>query len=51
MPLDVLWYENDSLEIGFERRIEQDDPHFRAVSEGWSEALKSAFASLPDFPG
>ncbi|MGO4836987.1 peptidase, partial [Rhizobiaceae sp. 2RAB30] len=32
------------------KRIGQDDPYYRTVTEGWSDALKSAFASLPDFP-
>ncbi|EKF43734.1 proteasome-type protease [Nitratireductor indicus] len=49
LPLDVLFYERDSFRIGYQRRIEGDDPYFRTISEGWSSALKSAFKSLPDF--
>lgn len=49
LPLDLLYYPRDSLRIGFEKRIEQDDPYFRTISDGWSSALKSAFKSLPDF--
>ncbi|MBO6719746.1 MAG: proteasome-type protease [Rhizobiaceae bacterium] len=50
MPLDMLFYERDSLDVGFEMRVGADDAYFRSISEGWSTALRSAFASLPDFP-
>jgi putative proteasome-type protease len=49
MPLDMLFYERDSFEIGFQKRITKDDPYFRTISDGWSNALRSAFGSLPDF--
>jgi putative proteasome-type protease len=50
LPLDLLNYEKDSFQVGLQRRIASDDPYYRAVSEGWSNALKNAFKSLPDFP-
>ncbi|MBX3598597.1 MAG: proteasome-type protease [Rhizobiaceae bacterium] len=49
LPLDLLFYEAGSLQVGTRRRIGFDDPYYRAVSEGWSSALKQAFKSLPDF--
>jgi putative proteasome-type protease len=49
MPLDMLFYERDSFEIGFQKRITYDDPYFRTISDGWSNALRTAFGSLPDF--
>lgn len=49
LPLDLLFYERDSFRIGYQKRIEHDDPYFRSISEGWSSALKTAFKSLPDF--
>ncbi len=49
MPLDMLFYERDSFEIGFQKRITNDDPYFRTISDGWSNALRTAFGSLPDF--
>ncbi|WP_265518411.1 proteasome-type protease [Nitratireductor luteus] len=49
MPLDLMFYERDTYQVSFERRIEIDDPYFRAISDGWSSALKEAFRSLPDF--
>ena len=50
LPLDLLFYERDSFEIGFEKRIGADDPYYQSISSGWSEALRSAFNKLPDFP-
>ena len=49
LPLDLLFYERDSFKVGFEKRMGQDDPYLRTISDGWSDALKSAFGSLPDF--
>lgn len=49
LPLDLAYCERDSFTVGYRKRIEQDDPYFRTVSEGWSSALKSAIKSLPDF--
>jgi putative proteasome-type protease len=49
LPLDLVFYEKDSFKVGMQRRIAQDDPYYRQVSEGWSDALKMAFKSLPDF--
>jgi putative proteasome-type protease len=49
MPLDMLFYERDSFQIGFQKRITSDDPYFRTISDGWSDALRTAFGSLPDF--
>lgn len=50
LPLDLLFYERDSLKVKFKKRISKDDPYFRTISDGWSNALRAAFASLPDFP-
>jgi putative proteasome-type protease len=47
LPLDLQIYEADSLRLGTRRRFERDDPYYLSVSEGWSEALKTAFTSLP----
>jgi putative proteasome-type protease len=50
LPLDLFFYERDSLKPGLRKRIGQDDPYYRTISDGWSNALKNAFKSLPDFP-
>ncbi|AEH88633.1 peptidase [Mesorhizobium sp. B283B1A] len=51
LPLDLLFLENDAFKVGLRKRIGQDDQYYRTISDGWSNALKTAFASLPDFPG
>ena len=51
LPLDLLFLEQDALRVGLNRRIGQDDPYYRTISDGWSNALKIAFSNLPDFPG
>ena len=50
LPLDLMFYEKDSFKVGLKKRISQDDPYYRTVSDGWSNALRQAFKSLPDFP-
>lgn len=49
LPLDLLLYKNDEFAAFHERRITGEDPYFESISEGWSEALRSAFHSLPDY--
>jgi len=49
LPLDLLVAERDNFKPLHERRIEQTDPYFDAISSSWSEALRSAFHSLPDY--
>ncbi|RWQ48843.1 MAG: peptidase [Mesorhizobium sp.] len=44
LPLDLLFYEKDAFKVSLKKRIAQDDQYYR------SNALKAAFASLPDFP-
>lgn len=47
-PLDMRLYETDSLKPGLSRRFAADDPYFVDISNGWGNALKLAFDSLPD---
>lgn len=49
MPLDLLVLERDNFEPLHQRRIVEDDPYFRTISSGWSEALRKAFEGLPDY--
>jgi putative proteasome-type protease len=49
LPLDLLVIKRDEFEPLHERRIEHGDPYFDAISSSWSEALRSAFHSLPDY--
>jgi putative proteasome-type protease len=49
LPLDLLVIERDQFEPTHQRRVTGQDPYYQAVSAGWSEALKNAFHSLPDY--
>jgi len=49
LPLDLHAYQADTLDVGVQQRIEVDDPYFAAISDGWGDALKHAFRSLPDY--
>ena len=49
LPLDVQVYEKDSFTSGHNRRMEADDPYYQTIANGWSEALKEAFQSLPNY--
>lgn len=49
LPLDMQFYSLDSLKKGYEKRITENDPYYRQISDGWSNALRMAFDSLPDF--
>jgi putative proteasome-type protease len=49
MPIDMVVYNTDNLSIDRVRRIEQDDPYFRSISQKWSEALRSAVEKIEEF--
>jgi putative proteasome-type protease len=51
MPVDLLIYRKDTLEIGEQRRIDENDTYFRKLSSGWSEALRDAFAHIEEYEG
>ncbi len=48
MPLDLAVLPDDSCAFSELRRIEADDKGFRALSDAWSNALRDAFADMPD---
>lgn len=49
MPIDLLMYERDSLEISYQRRIGQSDPYFEKLSKAWSGALRDAFKHIDNY--
>jgi putative proteasome-type protease len=49
LPLDMMVIERDRYEPAYEQRIEATDAYFQSVSSGWSDALRAAFYSLPDY--
>lgn len=48
MPLDLLIYESGSLKVTRFFHIVENDPHFRRLSDAWSERLRRVFHRLPD---
>ena len=48
MPLDLTVIPANEFRFSIEKRIEVDDPAFAEISRTWSDALKTAFHSLPD---
>ena len=51
LPIDLCVYENDSLRIKLQRRIDENDPYFQMVHTQWGEGLRRVFAQLPDPTG
>ncbi|UPY38494.1 proteasome-type protease [Sediminicoccus sp. KRV36] len=47
MPLDLAVVRTDELRIGTRRRITDDDPYYRTIRDGWSQALRDAYQALP----
>jgi putative proteasome-type protease len=48
MPIDLICYERDALEVRKRRRFEPGDPYFSALSKKWSEGVRAAFKELPE---
>jgi len=48
MPIDLLCYERDSLEVSKRRRFDDGDAYFAALSRQWSEGTRHVFRQLPD---
>ena len=49
MPIDLICYERDTLQVRKRRRFEQGDAYFNALSKEWSEGVRAVFKQLPDF--
>jgi len=49
MPIDIVLYECDSLDLRREKRIYQDDEYFKNLSHAWSDALRNAFTKIEEF--
>ena len=48
MPIDMLWYPNDSLRVGVQQRIRDGDPYFSMLRQRWGGGLRRVFGELPD---
>jgi putative proteasome-type protease len=50
-PIDLMIYRRDSLKLGFQIRLEDDDPYLQAIREGWGGAIHKAFHEIIHDPG
>ena len=48
MPIDLICYERDSLEVRMRRRFDDGDAYFTALSHEWSEGTRQVFRQLPE---
>jgi putative proteasome-type protease len=48
MPIDLICYERDSLEVRKRCRFEEGDPYFGALSKQWSDGVREVFKRLPE---
>ncbi|KMW58529.1 hypothetical protein AIOL_003506 [Candidatus Rhodobacter oscarellae] len=48
-PMDYQFVEVDACRTATRGRIEEDDPYFQTLSNGWGDALKHALDRLPVF--
>jgi len=48
MPIDLLCYERDSLEVSKRCRFLKGDPYFTELSDEWSEGTRKVFRDLPE---
>jgi putative proteasome-type protease len=48
MPIDLLCYERDTLEVRMQRRFRPHDPFFDELSRAWSEGTREVFTRLPE---
>src|SRR5215813_944371 len=47
MPIDLLLYERDTLDVRRVRRIDENDDYYRKLSNQWAGALRAAVAITP----
>jgi putative proteasome-type protease len=47
MPIDLICYQRDSLEIRMRRRFDAGDPYFATLSRQWSTGVRQVFSQLP----
>jgi putative proteasome-type protease len=49
LPIDLQVHAVNECRITHQHRFEHSDPYFQDISKGWSDAMRSALISLPDF--
>ena len=47
LPIDLLVYRRDALQIELKKRITDSDDYFKMLRERWSAALREAYRTIP----
>lgn len=47
MPIDLICYQRDSLQVQMRRRFDEGDPYFSMLSRQWGEGVRQVFSQLP----
>ena len=50
MPIDLVCYQRDTLEVTIRHRFAPGDDYFTRLSKEWSEGVRAVFRSLPAVP-
>jgi putative proteasome-type protease len=48
MPIDLICYQRDTLEVRRRRRFDDGDAYFTALSREWGEGTRQVFRQLPE---
>jgi putative proteasome-type protease len=48
MPIDLICYQRDSLEVTMRRRFDKDDVYFNELGKQWTEGIQQVFSRLPN---
>jgi putative proteasome-type protease len=48
MPIDLICYRRDSLEVTMRRRFAEGDAYFNSLHRSWSEGTRRVFRELPE---
>jgi putative proteasome-type protease len=49
MPIDLLLYERDTLDVRRVQRIDENNDYYRKLSNQWAKALRAAVASMDEY--
>jgi putative proteasome-type protease len=47
MPIDLICYQRDSIEVQMRRRFDEDDAYFSTLGKQWTEGTRQVFSRLP----
>ena len=47
MPIDLICYQRDSIEVQMRRRFDEDDAYFSALGKQWTDGTRQVFSRLP----